>query len=172
VDSSRIYANGKSNGGGLTGLLACDPTLSTTIAAFAPVSGAFYVDGDTGKYPKCKASRHDIPILEFHGWIDNVISYEGGPDKSDRGSTVSIVEWVNGWAKWDGFDAATNVTTSVCDDNYPQVLMHSWDDQVIHYNISNYKHWWPTSYGDDDTKVTTCFDATKIIMDFFDKHSL
>jgi polyhydroxybutyrate depolymerase len=39
VDPRRIYAAGKSNGGGFTGVLAC--RMAGRIAAFAPVSGAF-----------------------------------------------------------------------------------------------------------------------------------
>lgn len=73
LDSSRIYAAGKSNGGGLTGLLACDKKLSTQIAAFAPVSGAFYTKHAesvcTGTFPqtvpiKCDPGRSPIPIME------------------------------------------------------------------------------------------------------------
>ena len=38
IDTSRVYATGKSNGGGFVGnVLACDPTLSKVFAAFAPV---------------------------------------------------------------------------------------------------------------------------------------
>jgi poly(3-hydroxybutyrate) depolymerase len=44
IDSSRVYAAGKSNGGGFTNLLACDAAASKRIAAFAPVSGAYYQD--------------------------------------------------------------------------------------------------------------------------------
>jgi len=41
IDTSRIYATGKSNGGGFVGnVLACDPALSKEFAAFAPVVSA------------------------------------------------------------------------------------------------------------------------------------
>jgi poly(3-hydroxybutyrate) depolymerase len=42
IDTDRIYATGKSEGGGFAGMLACNATSSARIAAFAPVSGAFY----------------------------------------------------------------------------------------------------------------------------------
>ena len=38
VDGSRVYATGKSNGGGLTNALACNTGMSKCIAVFAPVS--------------------------------------------------------------------------------------------------------------------------------------
>lgn len=41
VDEKRIFATGKSQGGGFVGRLACDSGLSARIAAFAPVSGAY-----------------------------------------------------------------------------------------------------------------------------------
>jgi poly(3-hydroxybutyrate) depolymerase len=78
IDNSRIYAAGKSNGGGFVGgVLACDTKLSTKIAAFAPVAGAFYIPNFIEK--GCNPGRPDIPILEFHGGNDGVIPYSGGP---------------------------------------------------------------------------------------------
>jgi hypothetical protein len=46
------------------------------------------------------------------------------------------------------------------------------EDAVVHYNISNLKHAWPSINGNSDGSRTTCFDATSIIMDFFAKHIL
>lgn len=37
IDNKRVYATGKSNGGGFTSVLACDPVVSNSFAAFAPV---------------------------------------------------------------------------------------------------------------------------------------
>ena len=54
VDQSRIFATGKSEGGGFTALLAC--RLPDRIAAFATVSGAFYRSTD------CTASP-PVPIV-------------------------------------------------------------------------------------------------------------
>ncbi|KAK4545530.1 hypothetical protein LTR36_002880 [Oleoguttula mirabilis] len=43
IDLDRIFAAGKSNGGGfVANTLACDPIASTKIAAFAGISGAYY----------------------------------------------------------------------------------------------------------------------------------
>ncbi|EHK97447.1 putative Aquaporin-1 [Glarea lozoyensis 74030] len=84
VNPKRIYAAGKSNGGGFTGTLACS-ALSSKIAAFAPVSAAFYIPlpKDTSVCEPefidipCKPSR-SVPILEFHGSQDDTIAYAGG----------------------------------------------------------------------------------------------
>jgi poly(3-hydroxybutyrate) depolymerase len=42
VDTTRIYATGKSNGGGFVNLLMCTPTVANLFAAFAPISPALY----------------------------------------------------------------------------------------------------------------------------------
>lgn len=172
LDPTRVYAAGKSNGGGLVGLLACDPTTSSQIAAFAPVSGAFYLDKTTGKLPPCNPSRLPIPIIEFHGWKDHTIYYLGGPDNSSRGNTTSIPAWVDGWATRDNFSVSQNVSSSVCPPPFKKVTKYNWNDTVEHYNISNLFHDWPSTYPNDDTHFTTCFDATSVIMNFFSRWTL
>lgn len=115
LDNSRIYAAGKSNGGGFTGMLACDPELSTQIAAFAPVSGAIYVQGSTeeGCAPSsvvldCSPGRKEVPIFEFHGFNDTTIPYAGSPRRGE--CLPSLPHWVREWSKREGF-GLMNVTT-------------------------------------------------------------
>ena len=64
VDPSRVYATGKSDGGGFAVLLAC--TMSDRIAAVAPVAGAFYQQSTP-----CNPVRA-VPVLNFHGTGDTV----------------------------------------------------------------------------------------------------
>lgn len=106
IDMNRIYATGKSQGGGLVGVLACDPVMSTRIAAFSPVSGAFYqTDFGTVCDPStvhiaCNPGRSDVPILDFHGLADNTIAYYGG---SRRGACLpTIPHYCQVWADLDG----------------------------------------------------------------------
>lgn len=65
IDSTRISATGKSDGGSFVNVLACDSTLSTRVAAFAPVSGAYYVDTDccSVHVNTCTPSTVRIPCL-------------------------------------------------------------------------------------------------------------
>ncbi|MFF0220051.1 alpha/beta hydrolase family esterase [Streptomyces vinaceus] len=93
VDSKRVYATGKSNGGGFTALLAC--RMPNRIAAFAPVAGAYYPQTakDCGSAPAA-------PVLSFHGTADTVIKYDGG---TGHGTTYpSVPAWLAGWAEKDG----------------------------------------------------------------------
>ncbi|KAF2802131.1 alpha/beta-hydrolase [Mytilinidion resinicola] len=132
IDPSRVYAAGKSNGGGLVGLLACDVGTSSKIAAFAAVSGAFYLNESTGELPPCKPARVPIPILETHGLKDHTINYTGGPDASNRGDTIPIVSWVDDWATRDGFEVDTNKTTTLCGDGARTVKRYNWEETVLY----------------------------------------
>jgi poly(3-hydroxybutyrate) depolymerase len=91
VDTSRIFAAGFSNGGGLVNVLACDPVMSTVFNAFAPHSGAYYTqtsDSSSVCLPNsiltndlvhavCSPARR-APMIEFHGDNDGTIPYFGG----------------------------------------------------------------------------------------------
>jgi poly(3-hydroxybutyrate) depolymerase len=173
VDTRRIYAAGKSNGGGLVNLLACNANSSAIIAAFSPVSGAFYLQSD-GSPPPCKPARLPIPIMEFHGWEDRTICYEGGDRRNS--ATQNVFAWVEAWAGRDRCSTDGPAVKTLCGEKKP-VKRYSWkcqgvDDAVVHYNISNLKHDWPSINGNEDSSRTTCFDATTLIMEFFGKHSL
>lgn len=116
IDRNRIYATGKSQGGGFVGVLACDAEMSKRIAAFSPVSGAFYqtnfgsvCDANTVNI-ECNPGRSDIPILDFHGLADNTIAYYGGSRKG--GCLPTIPHYCQVWAEQDGLPNL-NITSSV-----------------------------------------------------------
>jgi polyhydroxybutyrate depolymerase len=95
VDPARIAATGMSNGGSMTGYLAC--VLSDRIAAFAPVEGVFFqIPG--GCHP-----AHPVAVLDVHVRTDPVAPYAGVPS---RGSpdyyALAIPAWLAGWARRDG----------------------------------------------------------------------
>ncbi|KAH7317934.1 poly depolymerase [Rhexocercosporidium sp. MPI-PUGE-AT-0058] len=179
IDTSRIYAAGKSNGGGFTNTLACDPELSKQIAAFAPVSGAFYVPGSSEddcppqsiSLP-CNPSRNPLPILEFHGSADSTIPYAGGPRRGE--CLPTIPHWVREWSKREGF-GLTNKTTSLYGG---KVLRYEYGAAsgrlgiVSHYLVEGLGHDWPSRAANGDNKKGTYLDATPIIMDFFGRYTL
>ncbi|GAB7348210.1 hypothetical protein MBLNU459_g6211t2 [Dothideomycetes sp. NU459] len=191
IDPTRIYATGKSNGGGLVGLLACDRAASAHIAAFAPVSAAFY-DNNTAApgfpavaLPPCDPANatRAVPVLDFHGLADCTIRYGGGLDASARGYTRAVPAWVAGWAAQRGCVDAPDVEGDVggCG-----IVRESWTcrgvaDAVVHYRIPGLQHDWPSRSsrnGDCPAKAgcaggcTTCIDATPIIMKWLLGHSL
>jgi poly(3-hydroxybutyrate) depolymerase len=114
--------------------------------------------------------------MEFHGWEDDTIFYEGGPNKRGNSATESVFAWVQAWAALDQCSARGPAVETLCGEQ-KLVTRYSWEcqgveDEVAHYNISNLKHDWPSIDGNSDSSRTTCFDTTKLIMEFFEKHSL
>ncbi|KAI9718089.1 MAG: hypothetical protein M1812_004347 [Candelaria pacifica] len=192
IDPKKIYASGKSNGGGFVGVLACDPKLSTEIAAFAPVSGAFYDNAPVSDCAPqtapitCNPGRRDIPILEFHGSQDKTIPYSGGLNTRGNGCLPTVPHWVREWSKRDGY-GLTNVTTARPDlvskgtDRATAVTMYEYGtDQkrgiVTHFLTEGLGHTWPSKEKNDDNSdknpVIAGYDATPIILDFFQKWTL
>jgi len=173
VDDNRIYAAGKSNGGGFTNLLACTPSTASLIAAFAPVSPALYPK--TLPLDGCDPGRV-VPIIAFHGLADHVISFKGQP--SDKhGNTAyalpSIPAYREAWAVRDGCSPTQSPTVS---HPHKSTTRKEWqcssDDTravVEGYTIDGLGHSWPNTKGLDGG--TAPFDATPSdIVPFFDAH--
>ena len=91
VDPRRIAATGVSNGGSMTGYLAC--VLAARIAVFAPVEGVFF------QIPGGCRPAGPAAILDVHVLTDPIAPYAGVPS---RGSpdyyALSIPGWLRGWA--------------------------------------------------------------------------
>lgn len=171
IDDSRVYATGKSNGGGFVGTIACD-AVGGNFAAFAPVSGAFYTDLNSSSV--CNPSRSPLPILEFHGYNDTTIPYNGG--RGGGGRVPSIPGWLQRWAKRDGCPGNPPENQTVIE--YGGIVRHTtwscagYKDIVQGYNISGLGHIWPSTAPNLDNKgKVTVIDATKVIMDFFQQHT-
>ena len=97
VDTSRIYAAGLGAGGGMMHVLACNKMLSSQIAAFAAVSGAFGA-GKRGQRPwgSCRANR-TVPMAEIHGLDDRIYGYY--LNEGENGKMRKIPgHWVEEWA--------------------------------------------------------------------------
>jgi polyhydroxybutyrate depolymerase len=84
VDSSRVYATGVSNGGGMTARLGCE--MGERLAAIAPVAGGYR------SLAPCGAGR-PLAVLEIHGTADGAVPYWGWPD--DRRGDV--LRYLAGW---------------------------------------------------------------------------
>ena len=175
IDPSRIYASGKSDGGGFTNTLACDYSLSRRIAAFAPVSGAYYINDVDTCYPAkvtipCNPGRPKIPIIEFHGYKDHTIYYDGSNTRKNS-CLPTIPHWTQEWAAKDGL-STTNVTTNLTSDTVVYTFGTGEEaglvTQVTDFNLG---HDWPSLVDVGDPQ-TASFNATPIIMDFFERHPL
>lgn len=150
--------------------------MSTSFAAFAPVSGAYYIDTltcmpSTVEIP-CNTTRKDIPFLAFHGGNDTTISYWGGERKNE--CLPTIPHFIRECAARDGLASQRNITIPLASD----AVIYSFGltglvglvfDSVI-------GHDWPSTVPNADNEEAghhlASFNATPIILEFFDRHSL
>ncbi|KAH8895428.1 hypothetical protein GQ53DRAFT_855905 [Thozetella sp. PMI_491] len=181
IDSTRIYASGKSNGGGFVGTLACSPQ-GSIFAAFAMNSAALYTDnlgaGAGGR--TCTPSRASIPIIEVHGSADSKISYDGG--KGSGGTTPPIPSWLAAWSSRDQTGPATphnpsptygsrvNLTTWHVTGTTEIVVEGIWIQEMDHCWASvDRNHDWD-AFGTKKCKAP--LNASELFMSFFNNWDL
>ncbi|WP_327351147.1 alpha/beta hydrolase family esterase [Streptomyces sp. NBC_01304] len=162
VDRARVYATGKSNGAGFTGLLAC--RRADRITAVAPVAGAFYPD--TGK--NCRPSR-PVPVIDFHGTGDATIPYLGDEERG----LPAIRDWTARWASRNG--CATRPTTETV---APDITLTNWTKcrsgaDVRHVAVTDGGHTWPGADSYSGGGYTTqTIEAHEVLWDFVSRHRL
>lgn len=153
ADGARVYATGKSDGGGLAAQLACE----NIAAAVAPVAGAYY------QAAGCNPTRA-VAVLEFHGTDDRIIPYRG----SERRGLPNVHAWLTAWATRDGCTNDARPRTVA-----ENVLLHRWtgcreDSTVEGYRIDGGGHTWPGArYPSGPGSTTQAIDATSLIGRFF-----
>lgn len=175
INSDRVYASGKSNGGGFVDMLACSD-VGDTFAAFAMAAAALYSDNsykdkEVNGCPKSRA------ILESHGGKDSVVPYEG-QKKGNGGSSPDIPEWLGWWARRDGCKKADEPVIDNDHNGYniTSYSCNGYDDVVVGYHIPDLNHCWPSADGnnsDAGARESGCgfreLDFTSVVLDWFDR---
>ncbi len=167
IDKARIYANGLSNGGGMSYLLACK--LADRITAIGSVSGAYLYPLD-----ECRPSR-PVPMIAFHGTGDTVVPYHGGPSASFNLPFPAVPDWIQERASQNGCDEqpvelpASGIVSGIsythCDQNA----------EVVFYTIPGGGHAWPGGEALPEIIVgytTQDIDATQVMCEFFMRYSM
>ncbi|KAL8404612.1 hypothetical protein RB594_009459 [Gaeumannomyces avenae] len=187
VRASQVYAVGKSQGGGMVNLLACDAALGARVAAFAPVSGAYYIHNtskaqcdrkDSIQFPDCRPSRKNMPLIAFHGGADPTIPFDGTHRRATNSCLPSIPHWINEWVKREGLDVASGRTTPIKgskDGGNKTVWGGGSKGQVeFVYDGDTIPHDWPSMVPNSDNGGAnlTSFNATEYILKFVDGRSL
>ena len=162
VDSDRIFALGKSNGGGFATKLGC--THPDVFAAVASVAGAYY------PHTHSDCSTQPLPYLEIHGQQDTVIPYEGGT-KNGR-ELLGARAMAETYASRDHCSPSPKVTTLTS-----SVTVFEWSREgtmlVEHARVRDGGHTWPGAPQGSRSgpgHVNTSVDATSLIWDFFTSH--
>lgn len=155
IDPQRIYANGLSNGGGMSFQLACK--LSDRIAAFGGVAGAYRV-----AWENCQTER-PVPAIIFHGTADPIVPFEGGPSESFDVPFPNISGWVQDMAEKNGCERIPKTIPTQGEVSGYHFTDCDQNADVDYYIIEGGGHSWPggdplpewiVGYTSDDINVT------------------
>ena len=167
IDPSRIYANGLSNGGGMSFVLSC--TLSDRIAAVGMVAAA-----QTLPWKWCTDQR-PMPMIAFHGTRDPIVPYNGGATWISPRAFPNVLKWTANWAERNRC-APNPVESMVAAD----VSRRAYTDcavgaAVVLYTVNGAGHTWPGGKPLPEWLAGTTsqsIDATSLMWDFFREHQL
>lgn len=158
VDSTRVYAAGVSNGGGMAALLACQ--LSERFAAIASIAGGY------SSLPPCNPTD-PVSVIEVHGTADPVVPYDGKPPDG----AGAVLPWLADWRARDGCTAERTVARIA-----PRVLRYEWDHcaagtTVAHVEIYGGGHQLPGGLPPDPGQASTV-SAPWLVWSFLRGHRL
>lgn len=167
IDAKRVYANGLSNGGGMSFLLAC--RLSERIAAIGGVSGAYLMPWSA------YTPQRPVPTILFHGTADKIVPYHGGPSRMFKVPFPDMPEWVQSLAAHNGCNPTPVPLTPVGEVTGVRYSGGASNADVVFYTVAGDGHSWP---GGRDMPAfivghtTHDVDATRLMWDFFQHHPM
>ncbi|HYT77283.1 MAG TPA: PHB depolymerase family esterase [Vicinamibacterales bacterium] len=167
IDPTRIYANGLSNGGGMSFVLSC--TLPHRIAGIGAVSAA-----ETLPWSWCPDS-HPVPMIAFHGTADRFTPYNGGKVWFAPESFPSIPEWVANWARRNRCGPNPVESAAAADVTRREYTGCAGEAAVVLYTIEGGGHTWPGSTSMPEWLLgptSRSIDATSRMWAFFREHPL
>lgn len=166
IDPARIYANGLSNGGGMSFMLAC--TLADRLAAVGSVSGAYLFP-----WNQCHPQR-SVPLIAFHGTADPIVPFTGGPSRSFALPFPSIPAWIAEYAAHNGCAGAPQTLLSTHEVTGLSYAGDARGGDVVFYEIAGGGHSWPGSRSFMPYRLvgrtSQALDATELIWQFFVQH--
>ena len=167
IDSTRIYANGFSNGGAMAFALSC--RLSHRIAAVGTVSAA----QDQQPWSWC-ADPHPMPLINFHGTAD-LVPYNGGSVWASPRPFPSVLAWTADWARRNRCGPDPGDSSVAADVTRLEYTQCANDATVVLYTLRGGGHSWPGGkplprwfVGSMNRSI----DATKLMWAFFREHPL
>ncbi len=137
IDPARIYANGLSNGGGMTFALSC--MLADRIAAVGMVAAT-----QTLPWSWCPEPL-PVPVIAFHGTADPMAPYDGGLSGGFlfRQIIPGVEDWIASWARRNGcgpFSFESTLTGGITRLEYQDCED---DADVVLYTVEGGGHTWP-----------------------------
>ncbi len=167
VDRARVYANGFSNGGGMTFVLSC--TISDRLAAVGMAGAAQPLP-----WRWCR-DTHPIPMIAIHGTDDRFAPYQGGqsPIMPDGHPFPNIPVWVSKWATRNR--CAPDPLSSRVAAEVTRTTFTACAADVVFYTVAGGGHQWfggrplPEWFVGHDPRT---IDTTAEMWAFFKKHHL
>ena len=169
IDSTRIYANGLSLGGGMAFALSC--TLSDRIAAVGTVAAA-----RTLPWSWCPDPR-PVPMITFHGTADRMVPYNGGPsrDPFSPREFPSVTTWTADWAGRNRCGPNPIESVVAADVTRREYTDCADDAAVVLYTVEGGGHTWPGGKPLPEWLAGATshnIDATSQMWAFFREHQL
>ncbi len=167
IDSTRIYADGMSNGGGMAFVLSC--TLSDRIAAVGLVASAQFLP-----WSWCTDQRA-VPMIAFHGTADRLAPYHGGRSWVSPHPFANIPLWTESWARRNRCAPDPVETVVAVDVQRLEYTDCAHDAAVVLYTVVEGGHTWPGGMPLPEWlagSTSNSIDATGEMWAFFSEHPL
>lgn len=167
IDPRMIYANGLSNGGGMSFALSC--TLSDRIAAVGMVGAALFLP-----FSWCTDQR-PVPMIAFHGTADSMAPYRGGFSWVAPQRFQGVRAFTASWARRNGCDTNPVDTVVATDVTRLAYTNCAGDAGVVLYTIQGGGHTWPGGTPLPQWfagRTSQSIDATSRMWEFFRAHPL
>lgn len=167
IDPTMIYANGLSNGGGMSFVLSC--TMSHRIAAVGMVAAAQLLP-----WSWCRDSQ-PVPMIAFHGTADRFTPYDGGKVWIAPKPFPSVPTWTANWAQRNRC-SPNPIDSAVARDVTRRSYTNCADGAaVVLYTIEGGGHTWPGGKPLPEWFVgstSRSIDATSLMWAFFRERRL
>jgi polyhydroxybutyrate depolymerase len=167
IDPRMIYANGLSNGGGMSFALSC--ALSDRIAAVGMVGAALLLP-----FRWCTDQR-PVPMIAFHGTADRAAPYQGGFSWVAPRRFPGVRAFTASWARRNRCGANPVDSVVAPDVTRLEYTKCADDAAVVLYTIKGGGHTWPGGQPLPEWfvgRTSNSIDASSLMWAFFRAHRL
>lgn len=167
IDQRRVYANGLSNGGGVSYAISC--FMADRFAAVGGVAPAVTMSADL-----CPDAK-PVPAIVFHGTADRSTPYHGGKVFIAPQPFPSIPLWIANWARRNGCSAVPTERTVASDVSLREYGSCRNNATVSFYTIDGGGHTWPGGQALTPWLLgptNRSINASEVMWEFFREHPL
>jgi polyhydroxybutyrate depolymerase len=167
IDSTRIYADGLSNGGGMAFVQSC--TLADRIAAVGLVGSAQLLPWESCTDPR------PMPMMAFHGTADEFTPYKGGRTFVAPKVFPNIATWAAKWAHRNHC-APSPIDSVVAEDvTRRSYIGCAGGADVVLYTVKGGGHTWPGGGRLPESwlgRTSQSIHASRLLWQFYREHPL